>query len=78
MTSIELADRRIAAYEKELARVQFEESTPVQIEANLAREALHHTLTTAAVFACAVRAVLSIPIDEHMADISRDFGRRPD
>lgn len=73
MTRSEMADRRIADIEIELARVQFEESTPRQLEANLAREALHRTLATAAIFACAVREVLSIPIDDHLEAMGRDF-----
>lgn len=73
MTESELADRRIADRELELARIQCEESTPCQIEANLARGALKRTLATAAVFASAVRAVLSTPIDDHLHAIGRDL-----
>jgi hypothetical protein len=73
MTRIELAERRIAAKELELARIQFEESTPLQIEANLARGALHQTLTTAAVMARAICDALALPIDEHIEELSRDF-----
>jgi len=72
MTRFEVADRRIAKRERELAQLQFEH-TPPQIDAKLAREALDHVLTTAAVMARTVCDALSIPIDEHLEQLGRDF-----
>lgn len=43
--------RRIEEMERELARLQIEETVPDQIEANFVREKLSHTLSTAAVLA---------------------------
>lgn len=79
MTRMEWADRRIADLETELARVQFEESTPRQIEANLARETLQHTLDTAVVFATAVREVLDQigdSFEENVERMARDLNGR--
>lgn len=72
MTRIDVANRRIAERERELARAQFE-NVGLQIEGNLARMALHETLTTAAHIARAAREVLSIPIDEHLEEMGLDL-----
>lgn len=49
--SIHNSDRRIAHLENDLARLQTEETTPRQLEANLVRGKLVETLNTAAVLA---------------------------
>lgn len=58
MTLITEADRRIALKERELAKIQTEVTTPIQLESNLVRESLHATLNSAAVFAGAVVTLL--------------------
>ncbi len=72
-TRTRLADRRIDALERELARVQTEESIPMVLEHNLARQELHQTITAAATIARAVIEALAIPIDQHLEEMGRDF-----
>lgn len=64
MSPAEEADRRIARLEHALARIQHEETTPLQIEAGLRRQALGATLSTAAVMARAVVRVLASAADD--------------
>lgn len=52
------ADKRIEEMELELARRQAE-TTPRQIDANLVRESLKATLTTASVFASTVVGIIN-------------------
>lgn len=52
------ADRRIDRLEKELARIQSDETAYVQIEANLQRDNLRRTLTTAETMALAARRLI--------------------
>lgn len=61
------ADRRIHEKELELARLQSEETTFKQLEANLTRDALKASLTTAATIATTVGGVL----DEFEASVQR-------
>ncbi len=63
-------DMRIAQQELELARVQAEETTYCQIEANLARNALKSTLGTACVIAViALDVIASLDANvQRMAD----------
>lgn len=68
----EMADRRIAECEQELARVQTEGAL-VLIDATLARETLQSGLTTVVEVAHAVRDALAIPIDDHMDELGRDL-----
>jgi hypothetical protein len=51
MLSFDVADRRIEAHEKELARLQADVTTPSQLELNLVREELKITLRTASTIA---------------------------
>lgn len=55
---INTSTRRIEEMERELARLQTEETIPHQIEANFVREKLSQTLSTAAVLAQAAVDVL--------------------
>lgn len=48
----------IAEKELELARIQFDVTIPLQLELNLAQEALHSTLGTSAVLAGTVLTLL--------------------
>jgi hypothetical protein len=67
---------RIDQMERELARLQTEETTPQQIEANLVREKLNQTLVTAAVFAQAAVDVLDKlgdSFEESVERMSRDL-----
>lgn len=68
------ADRRIDRMERELARLQSEETTPRQIEANFARERLNDTLSTAAVLAHTVIVVLDRLGDSFEESIERAAG----
>jgi hypothetical protein len=68
--------RRIADLERDLARIQTEETTPRQIEANLVREKLGATLATAAVLAQTAIDVLDKlgdSFEESVERMSRDL-----
>lgn len=67
MSPADEADRQIAKLELELATIQHEETTPLQIEANLKRERLGATLATAAAIATAAAGII--------ANFASDFER---
>jgi len=75
---IDLADRRIAEQERELARIQFE-TIPLQLEVNLMRERLDRALTSGLVIAHASIAVLDKigdSFEESVERMQRDLNGR--
>lgn len=64
-------DRRIDELERQLAKIQAEETTPQTIEANLTRQSLRSTLATAAVIAVSVVGVLDDLSAEMAANVQR-------
>lgn len=78
MTDPGEGDRRIEQQERELARMQSEETTYRQIEANLVRERLKTTLGTAGVIAAAVHEMIAgfdAGIQQMADDLSGGNGR---
>lgn len=58
MTRSEDADRRIEALERELARIQHEQTTPLQIAAHLCQQKLGATLLTVSLIAQAALGII--------------------
>lgn len=57
MSGFDVRERRIEQLERELARIQFE-TIPLELEANLLRESVDHTLTSGVTIARACMEVL--------------------
>jgi hypothetical protein len=73
MTDPDEADRRIEAKERELARLQFEETTWRQLEANLTRDRLKRTLCIGAQAARRVLDDLASSFDASVDQMAEDI-----
>lgn len=77
MTNADEVDRRIEQRERELAKMQTEETTYRQIEANLVRDNLKTTLGTAGVIAAVAIEVISgfaAGFDANVQRMAEDLG----
>lgn len=79
MLAFDVADRRIEAHEKELARLQAEFTTPSQLESAMVREELKSTLRTASSIARVAVEVLDKlgdSFEESVEQASRELNGR--